>query len=355
LKPDYKSIFKFQIISWLIAFFLYSIFRITTTLDLDELPFFQSGYPPIVLILLNLFGGALLGVILSFVDIYLIKTIKKKHSFGYFLIRKSFMYSLSIIFVLMVLIGIAIDVLDVPLNEAVNHLMARTLFGYFVYCIIVSVFIGFISQINDKFGPGILLPMFLGKYHQPIEEDKVLMFIDLTGSTKFAERLGHVNYSYFIQDFMFDLNVAINDCAGSIYQYVGDEGVIFWEKEDALANMNCIAVYFVFQDIIRSKREYYNKRYGEIPTFKAGANYGRVMVAEVGYLKKEIAFHGDTINTAARLRSLCHQYNSDFIISRNLFEVLPQDPGYNFKSLDIAELKGKENKVEIFSVNRTNN
>jgi adenylate cyclase len=353
LKPDYRGIFKFQIISWSIAFLLYTLFRITIALDLDELPFFQSGYPPLLLIVINLSAGALLGVLLGFVDIYLIKSIKNKHSFGYFLFRKSLMYIASILLALVFIFGIAIDILDVPLNAAINHFFARTLIGYLGYCLLVSVLIGFIGQINEKFGPGILLPMFLGKYHQPIEEDKVIMFIDLTGSTKFAERLGHAKYSYFIQDFMFDLNVAVNQCAGSIYQYVGDEGVIFWEKKEAIQDLQCISMFFEFQDIIKSKEDYYVDRYGEIPTFKAGANFGRVMVAEVGYLKKEIAFHGDTINIAARIRGLCHQYNEDFIISDNLYRVLNDDPGYIFNNLGKVELKGKENKVELYSVKRS--
>jgi len=149
--------------------------------------------------------------------------------------------------------------------------------------------------------------------------------------------------------------LSTNECGGSIYQYVGDEGVIYWEKDDALENMNCISVFFVFQDIIENKRDYYVHRYGEIPKFKAGTNFGRVMVAEVGHLKKEIAFHGDTINIAARIRSLCHQYNADFIISDSLHEALPSDSRYQFESLGFAELKGKEHKVEIYSISKTSN
>ena len=95
------------------------------------------------------------------------------------------------------------------------------------------------------------------------------------------------------------------------------------------------------------------KVYGEIPTFKAGANFGRVMVAEVGYLKKEIAYHGDTINTAARIRGMCHQYGKDFLISGVLRDALNGGTNYVFESQGIAELKGKESKVEIFSVERS--
>jgi adenylate cyclase len=353
LKPNYISIFKFEITSWVIAFIAYTFFRIIMALDLKELPFFQTGYPPIVLIALNVFGGVLMGTIMSFGDIFFIRTLKSKHSFGYYLLRKSLIYILTILFVLLVIFGIAVIVLDVPIREGANHFFMRSIFTYMIYCIFVSILIGFIGQVNDKFGPGILFPMFMGKYHHPIEEDKILMFIDLTGSTKFAERLGHIKYSHFIQDFLFDLNVAANQCEGSIYQYVGDEAVVSWDKEEGINNQNCISIFFIFQDIIQEKRDYYISRFGEIPTFKAGANFGRVMVAEVGYLKKEIAYHGDTINTAARIRGLCHQYDKDFLISGVLRDALNGGTNYVFESQGIAELKGKESKVEIFSVERS--
>ena len=353
MRPNYKSIFIFEITSWIIAFAAYSIFRIIMAFDIKELPFFQTGYPPIVLIALNMFGGVLMGIFMSFADIFFMRTIKSNHSFGHYLFRKSLIYIISIFLVLMIVFGIAIEILDVPIRDGANHFLPRAILSYMIYCILVSILIGFIGQVNDKFGPGILLPMFMGKYHHPLEEDKILMFIDLTGSTIFAERLGHIKYSHFIQDFLFDLNVAANQCDGSIYQYVGDEAVISWDKENGINNQNCISIFFVFLDIIQAKSDYYISHYGEIPTFKAGANFGRVMVAEVGYLKKEIAFHGDTINTAARIRGMCHHYGKDFLISESLRNALKENSEYIYESQGIAELKGKEGKVELFSVERS--
>jgi adenylate cyclase len=77
------------------------------------------------------------------------------------------------------------------------------------------------------------------------------------------------------------------------------------------------------------------------------------MVAEVGYLKKEIAYHGDTINTAARIRGMCHDYSKDFLISGALRNTLNGNSEYIYESQGVAELKGKESKVEIYSVERS--
>ena len=44
-----------------------------------------------------------------------------------------------------------------------------------------------------------------------------------------------------------------------------------------------------------------DKKYRMVPEFKAGVNSGHVTVAEVGELKKEPAYQGDVLITAARI------------------------------------------------------
>ncbi len=62
----------------------------------------------------------------------------------------------------------------------------------------------------------------------------------------------------------------------------------------------CIQAFFAFQNRINEKGQYYQRTYGHIPEFKAGVNIGAITVAEVGERKREIAYHGDTINTAGQ-------------------------------------------------------
>jgi hypothetical protein len=46
-----------------------------------------------------------------------------------------------------------------------------------------SVAMSFINLINKKLGPGVLIPMLLGKYRNPREEERIFMFMDLKAST----------------------------------------------------------------------------------------------------------------------------------------------------------------------------
>ena len=171
---------------------------------------------------------------------------------------------------------------------------------------------------NKKFGPGILLKYVTGKYFNPKEENRILMFFDLKSFTTIAENLSHLLYSKFVQDYFAELTDPILDRKGQIYQYVGDEAVITWEKEDGLQDSNCLTFYYDFIDRLERKRDHFMKLYSVFPEFKAGLHGGKVIVTWIGELKKEIVYIGDVLNTTARIQEDCKRLHKDFLISENL-------------------------------------
>ena len=54
------------------------------------------------------------------------------------------------------------------------------------------------------------------------------------------------------------------------------------------------------QEMIKKKSNLYRDKSKLISEFKAGMHCGRLMVTTVGRQKKEIAYHGDALNTTAR-------------------------------------------------------
>ena len=75
-----------------------------------------------------------------------------------------------------------------------------------------------------------------------------------------------------------------------------------------------------------------------------------ITVAEVGNIKREIAYHGDTINIAARLQAMCNIYNKNFLISESLKESLLTNTDIKIEFVDETLLKGKTKKSKIYSV-----
>ena len=203
---------------------------------------------------------------------------------------------------------------------------------------------------NDKFGPGVILPMFLGKYRKPREEERIFMFMDLKSSTTYAEKLGHLKYSEMIQRCFLDLNKVIPSYYVEVYQYVGDEVVLTWPIEEGVKNMNCLNFYFAFKERLHDQKDKYEGDFGLLPEFKAGLHAGKITVAEVGDIKREIAYHGDTINTAARIQQLCNKYNHKFIVSETIKSLFNQNVSYKFIFLEETVLQGKTEVVKLYSI-----
>ena len=86
-----------------------------------------------------------------------------------------------------------------------------------------------------------------------------------------------------------------------------------------------------------------------MPEFKAGVNFGLVTVAEVGEIKREIAFHGDVLNTAARIQWLCNLLDSRFLISEDFKNIINGVNSFSINYNGNIQLKGKKSDVKLYS------
>ncbi len=218
-----------------------------------------------------------------------------------------------------------------------------------IYAMIVNFCISLLIEINAMLGRGNLMRIIKGEFYKPKVGDRIFMFIDLRNSTAIAERLGHIKYSQLIQDCFHDLSV-IHNYKAEIYQYVGDEAVLIWPSEFGLYNVNCIQAFFAFRSALSNKASYYNNKYNLLPEFKAGLNIGSITMAEVGNLKKEIAYHGDTINTAARIQGECNRLNADLLVSSQLLSQLNLTAPFKSTLKGQVQLKGKISTTDIYAI-----
>jgi adenylate cyclase len=232
---------------------------------------------------------------------------------------------------------------------ALQYLSAEGLVVLF-HLFLSSLLYTFILQISKKFGPGVLLEYTLGKYFAPKVEERAFMFLDLKSSTSLAEKLEHVTYSRLVQDCYAELTSPLLEYNAEVYQYVGDEVVVTWRMNKTFSASWCHEFVFAFQQRLEARRDYFTLLYGVQPQFKAGAHCGRVTVAEVGEVKTEIAYHGDVLNTAARIQSLCNQFEKQLLLSESLVTLLPEKDRARSTFVAEAELKGKEGLTKIFTI-----
>jgi adenylate cyclase len=222
-----------------------------------------------------------------------------------------------------------------------------------LFSLLVSFLFAFLFRVSGLIGGRIFFSFFTGKYHQAIEEDRIFMFLDLKSSTTIAEKIGHLNFHNFINDFLFSISEAIVANRGDIYKYVGDEVIITWEMKEGLKDGRCLRVFFEAEDLVRHNKSLFENKYGIVPEFKAGLHCGKVVSGEIGDTKKEIAFLGDVINTTARIEAECNPRQRPLLISSDLFRKISLGTEYTYEKMGDIDLRGKMEKMELYTIKRT--
>lgn len=217
------------------------------------------------------------------------------------------------------------------------------------YTLFMIFIVSFINEMISKNSPGFTMAMILGKYRFPKEEKRIFIFLDLKDSTHLAEELGHLKYSSFIQESIMEVNQAAKIFKAHIYQYVGDEIVLTWKLEH-FNTLKAIKFLFAVHKRFEKRKDYYNSVYGTVPFFRAGIHQGIVTAIEIGDLKREIAFHGDTMNVCSRIQRLCKTVNKKILISEEVNQ--NEEIALNFKvtALGSHYLEGREHPINLFSV-----
>ena len=347
-----------QVNYWIIAYILlitimhFNGKSLSSTFGLD-IPFL---YLPSLLGAVIL--GIVYGVVLGSLDWYFDRITDQQASLGRIILVRTALYLVVLIVMFLILRYLIWDqFLVILFYEASAFNLNDTSWEYIsylfgIYTVVLSSGVGFINQMNKKFGHGVLIPLLLGKYRQPQEEERLFLFLDLRSSTTHAENLGHLRYSAMIRDCFRDINSVLVKCRGEIYQYVGDEVVVNWLNTSQFQVKWVIDFFFDCQERFHNRRKHYTEQYGFIPEFKAGAHMGMVTAVEVGTLKREIAYHGDTINTASRIQGLCNEYGRSLLISGRIADLLNDQHQYNVESMGSLTLKGKEHHTSIYGVEK---
>jgi len=340
------------ILAWIIMFYIYFavVWGINDFLSEGVMKnYINSWYIHFEL----LFGGVLFGFFFNLIDVITDYTIIRRKSFGYIIFIKTFLYLFMVILVFSIVFGTFVVLEIGPLKNPQNlniMLTKQFIFSYMAYFLFIVLFLNFIVQINRKLGPGNLINLITGKYHKPRDECRIFLFLDLKDSTTIAENLGHNTYSKLLRNCYHDLTDIVIQYHADIYQYVGDEVVLSWKVKEDSQPLNCIGMYFAYEKKLNERQKFYLQKYNTKPEFKGGMDMGVVTVAEIGDIKREIAYHGDVLNTASRIQDQCKLLDKNLLISENVEEKLAKLNGFKKELIGDVNLRGKVNALKIYSL-----
>ena len=298
--------------------------------------------------------GVLGGVLLSFFEYFVFRIDSRSWSFIALLIVKTILY-----FVLFTLLIVTVMCFTRSLENGLTfqeyfrgeEFQTFIVYGDFkvilIYCLIILVIINFTREINRKIGYGILINYILGKYHKPREEERIFAFIDLKNSTQIAESLGDLKFHKLLNEFFHDISFSVLITKGEIYRYVGDEIVISWKLKYGLNNANCLRVYYFMKQRLKKQMEKYLKLFGFVPDFHTAFHAGKVVKGEIGDVKSQFVFHGETMYIASLIEKECGKLQHDLLISSDLVRLITIPVIYEIQM--VGKLTGDE-RIELFTL-----
>lgn len=302
---------------------------------------------------LSLFMGIPLGIGFGIIELFIFSGLRKNFLKMPLLVT-IFVKAIGYLFIIVLFSGVLSLIAGLSQGKQMEEFYAAMVsmdqFILMAYTLAVYLFLSFYMQINILLGEGVLFKFLLGKYRKPIGENRIFMFLDLKSSTTIAEKLGLEKYYSFLNDFFHEISEPTRSTHAEIYQYIGDEVVFTWKTKEGLTNSNCLKIFFMIREKVYNNRKYYRDKYGDVPNFKAGLHFGKVISAQIGDIKREIVYNGDVLNTGARIQEQCNIFNRELLISGNLLNQLDISNEYLAEKLDTVRLRGKERAVDLYSM-----
>ncbi|MDP2332384.1 MAG: adenylate/guanylate cyclase domain-containing protein [Reyranella sp.] len=221
-----------------------------------------------------------------------------------------------------------------------------------VFAVAMAVFGNLVFEMGGLLGYGTLKNLLTGRYVQPKREQRVFLLIDMKDSTGLAERLGPVRFHELLNEFFRDVADAALECEAEIHKYVGDEVILTWPADRALRDGYCLACPFIARDRIAANGALYREKFGAVPEFRAALHCGEIVAGEIGDVRREIAYVGDTLNVAARLLEAAKTTGRDVLASADLLNAVALPLELRAEPLPTLSLRGRTQPLEISALSR---
>ncbi len=172
-----------------------------------------------------------------------------------------------------------------------------------------------------------------------------VMFVDIRNLEKITDKMNHKEQFTLISTFLDRISPIITSYGGVIDKFIGDSAMaVFPRKPENAVNASLAILSLYYNNSILEGSQ--QIRPG------IGIHYGQMTLGVIGNAERmENTVIGDAVNTAARMKSLTHRFDTDLIVSyevlKNLF--LKND-AFHIRSLGTLAVKGKREHTTIHEI-----
>jgi adenylate cyclase len=181
-----------------------------------------------------------------------------------------------------------------------------------------------------------------------------IMFLDLRGFTPFVEQHQPeevVDYLNTLFGFMIKIIESHN---GVINQFLGDGFMATFGAPVSIENSSQHAT-LAAEEIIEKVNSEYDK--GNIPKTRIGIglHYDEAVTGNIGSItRKQYSITGKVVIIASRIEQLNKKYNTNLIISDDVFNHLNKGFQHKFVELGTTKIKGSEKPISLHKFVKAN-
>lgn len=184
------------------------------------------------------------------------------------------------------------------------------------------------------------------------EREVTIFFSDIRSFTSISEKIGSPDrLIHMLNTYMTPMVDNIVKFNGTIDKFIGDAIMAYWNAPVEVKNHADKALQSAIEQIeslvaINAKIE---PEYDVTIAIGIGIHTGVVTAGDMGSEgRSDYTIIGDNVNLASRLEGLTKQYGAQILISKTSYEKL--EGKYKIRPIDLVEVKGKKESVEIFEV-----
>jgi adenylate cyclase len=184
------------------------------------------------------------------------------------------------------------------------------------------------------------------------EVEATIFFSDIRSFTTISEKIGSPDKLItMLNAYMTPMVDSIISHKGTIDKFIGDAIMAYWNAPLEIENHTDKALNSAIEQIemLASINNKITPKYDVTINIGIGIHTGLVTAGDMGAKgRSDYTIIGDNVNLASRLEGLTKQYKANILITKASYDRLTQK--YKIRPIDLVEVKGKSQAVEIYEV-----
>ena len=177
------------------------------------------------------------------------------------------------------------------------------------------------------------------------------LFSDIRGFTPISEKYKSKpqGLTELINKFLTPMTDIILKNGGTVDKYMGDCIMAFWNAPLDCPNHQEKAIISAREMKRKLRKMNIKEEFGTELKIGIGINTGEAVVGNMGSEQRfDYSVLGDAVNLASRLEGISKNYDTTIIIGEDTYKSVKDK--FKFRKLDDVQVKGKSNKVAIYSI-----